>query len=418
MSNDYIKRLLEDDIQANSKAFPVLLICGPRQVGKTTILEKIIKEKKQDIKYVTLDDPMQRVLAKTDPATFIEKYGTPLIIDEIQYATELLPYIKISVDKKRIEDKKNSYGMYYLTGSQMFVMMQNVSESLAGRVGIIDMYGLSNAEITGYTQKSFIPTYEECKKKEGNTKLNINELFERILKGSYPEIYQNNEISSEKFYNSYLRTYIERDIRDMISIKDEIKFLTFMSAVAARTGQELNYNDIAKDVDIDIKTAQKWVSILRTSGLVYLLQPYYNNLIKKIIKRPKLYFTDTGFACYLAGYSDAKTLQISAYNGAIFENYVVMEIVKSYVNDNKDSRLYLNYYRDTAGKEIDLLIIKDGKVYPIEIKKTGNPNKEVIKNFSVLENMGLQIGEGGIVCTIDKIVPIDAKNNYIPVQCI
>lgn len=416
--NIYIKRLLEDDIVENSKSFPVILICGPRQVGKTTILEKLSGN---NLNYVSLDDPLERKNAKEDPSLFLENHKTPLIIDEIQYATELLPYIKMQVDKARLEALKSDTkctGLYYLTGSQMFTMMQNVSESLAGRVGIIDMYGLSYSEIIGEEQHYFLPTKEKCIEREGIKRPETLEVFEKIIRGSFPALYQNENISTEKFYNSYLRTYLERDIRDIITIKEETKFLTFMSAVAARTGQEINYDNIAKDAQIDSNTAKNWLSILRTSGLIFLLQPYSNNPTTRAIKTPKMYFTDTGLACYLAGYSDAKTLERSAINGNMFETYVVMEIVKSFVNDNKDPRLYLNFYRDSNQVEIDLIITINNTVYPIEIKKSKNPDKSMIKNFRILNKGEKEIGEGGVICMVEKIVPIDEKNIAIPIQCI
>lgn len=416
--NTYIKRLLEKDIIENSKSFPVILICGPRQVGKTTILEKLSNHQ---INYVSLDDPLERKSAIEDPSLFLETHKAPLIIDEIQYATDLLPYIKMKVDQVRLEafnSNVSSTGLYYLTGSQMFTMMQNVSESLAGRVGIIDMYGLSYSEIIGKEQDFFLPTLERCKKREEFPRPDVMEVFETILRGSFPALYQDKNISTEKFYNGYLRTYLERDIRNLINIKEETKFLNFMSAVAARTGQELNYDNLARDAEIDNKTAKNWLSFLRTSGLIFLLQPYSNNSTTRAIKSPKMYFTDTGLACYLAGYSDARTLEKSAINGNIFETYVVMEIVKSFVNDNKDPRLYLNFYRDSNQVEIDLTITMNNIVYPIEIKKTKSPNKSMIKNFSILNKGEKEIGEGGIICMIDRILPLDNKNIAIPIQCI
>ena len=416
--NTYIKRLLEKDIIENSKSFPVILICGPRQVGKTTILEKLSNHQ---INYVSLDDPLERKSAIEDPSLFLETHKAPLIIDEIQYATDLLPYIKMKVDQVRLEafnSNVSSTGLYYLTGSQMFTMMQNVSESLAGRVGIIDMYGLSYSEIIGKEQDFFLPTLERCKKREEFPRPDVIEVFETILRGSFPALYQDKNISTEKFYNGYLRTYLERDIRNLINIKEETKFLNFMSAVAARTGQELNYDNLARDAEIDNKTAKNWLSFLRTSGLIFLLQPYSNNSTTRAIKSPKMYFTDTGLACYLAGYSDARTLEKSAINGNIFETYVVMEIVKSFVNDNKDPRLYLNFYRDSNQVEIDLTITMNNIVYPIEIKKTKSPNKSMIKNFSILNKGEKEIGEGGIICMIDRILPLDNKNIAIPIQCI
>ena len=416
--NTYIKRLLEKDIIENSRSFPVILICGPRQVGKTTILEKLSNHQ---INYVSLDDPLERKSAIEDPSLFLETHKAPLIIDEIQYATDLLPYIKMKVDQVRLEafnSNVSSTGLYYLTGSQMFTMMQNVSESLAGRVGIIDMYGLSYSEIIGKEQDFFLPTLERCKKREEFPRPDVIEVFETILRGSFPALYQDKNISTEKFYNGYLRTYLERDIRNLINIKEETKFLNFMSAVAARTGQELNYDNLARDAEIDNKTAKNWLSFLRTSGLIFLLQPYSNNPTTRAIKSPKMYFTDTGLACYLAGYSDARTLEKSAINGNIFETYVVMEIVKSFVNDNKDPRLYLNFYRDSNQVEIDLTITMNNIVYPIEIKKTKSPNKSMIKNFSILNKGEKEIGEGGIICMIDRILPLDNKNIAIPIQCI
>lgn len=416
--NIYFKRLLEKDIIENSKSFPVILICGPRQVGKTTVLEKLSNDK---INYVSLDDPLERKSAIEDPALFLENHKTPLIIDEIQYATELLPYIKMKVDQARLNALKNDVpttGLYYLTGSQMFTMMQNVSESLAGRVGIIDMYGLSYSEIIGKDQEYFLPTFKRCKEREQYPRPETLEVFEKIIRGSFPALYQNENISTERFYNGYLRTYLERDIRNLITIKEETKFLTFMSAVAARTGQELNYDNLARDAEIDNKTAKNWLSYLQTSGLIFLLQPYSNNPTTRAIKTPKMYFTDTGLACYLAGYSDAKTLERSAINGNIFETYVVMEIVKSFVNDNKDPRLYLNFYRDSNQVEIDLIITMNNTVYPIEIKKSKNPDKTMIKNFNILNKGEKEIGEGGVICMVDKIIPLDNKNIAIPIQCI
>ena len=414
----YIKRLLEKNIVRTAESFPVILICGPRQVEKKKKKKKISGSQ---VNYVSLDDPLERKNAKEDPDLFLENHKIPLIIDEIQYATELLPYIKMRVDKARLESFKNDTnpnGLYFLTGSQMFSMMQNVSESLAGRVGIIDMYGLSYSEIIGEEQDYFLPTLSHCKLRENNKSPDTLEVFEKIVRGSFPALYQNTDISTETFYNSYLRTYLERDIRDMITIKEETKFLTFMSAVAARTGQELNYESLARDAEIDSKTAKNWLSLLRTSGLVFLLQPYSNNPTSRVIKSPKIYFTDTGLACYLAGYSDALTLEKSAINGNIFETYVIMEIVKSFVNANKDPRLYMNFYRDSNQVEIDLIITINNTIYPIEIKKTKSPNKNMIKNFKVINNAEKEIGEGGIICMIDKIFALDEKNNAIPIQCI
>ena len=372
--------------------------------------------------YVSLDSLKERILAQDDPEMFISMYETPLIIDEFKYAPELLSYIKINIDKARIknlkENKNSPTEMYYLTGSQVFHTMKNVSESLAGRVGIVDLYGLSTREINGLDGEIFLPDIEKLKNRKKCKRYTVNELYERILKGSYPEIYRNNMLDVEKFYETYIRTYIERDIRELINVKDENKFIKFVMNIAARTGQELNITDIASSIEINNNTADNWLSILKNTGLIFLLQTYSNNNINRIIKKPKIYFMDTGLACYLTGYVDANTLEKSAYSGAIFETYIITEIIKSFSNNGIDPRKHLFYYRDSNGKEIDLLILYNNTVYPIEIKKGMNPKNSGIKNFNVLEKFGMNIGNGGIICLTNDIFPINDKNYLIPIEYI
>ena len=403
----YIERSLEHRVKYMAKHFPVVLLCGARQVGKTTLLRKIAEEN-GGIQYVTLDYPRVRQLAKEDPELFLQQYSSPVIIDEIQYAPELLPYIKIKVDERR------QNGLYYLTGSQMFHMMNNVSESLAGRVGILSMFSLSRAEIEGRESKPFKPSIIKTEASEDT----VTEIFDKILKGGMPGIISDPELSEEDFYGSYVQTYIERDIRDLINIKDERKFIKFISCAAARTSQEVNLTDIAKDVGIDGKTADSWLSILVSSGIAILLQPYSGNTIKRIIKRPKLYFMDTGLACYLSMWNNARALELSAMAGAMFENYVISEIIKGYANDGIDYRSRLVYYRDNNGREIDLMIIENGKVYPIEIKKSADPGKAAIKNFSVLASIPEETSDGAVLCMSPMVVPIDEKNKMIPIGAI
>ena len=417
--NSYINRTIEKSVNEISKTFPVVMITGPRQVGKTTLLNKIKEEK--NLNYVSLDDLKARSLAIEDPELFLRTYEYPLIIDEFQYAPNLLSYIKIIVDEKRLAKlKKNtkSNGLFYLTGSQAFQSMKNVSESLAGRVGILDLYGLSNREINNKKEKIFIPELQLLKEKEKCEKLSTQKLYERILNGSYPQIHIDKKIDREKYYETYIRTYIERDIRDLINIKDETKFLKFISNIAARTGQELNMTDICNSIEISNATGENWLSILKNTGIVYLLQPYSNNNIARIVKKPKIYFMDTGLACYLVGYINNVTLEKSAYNGAIFETYVITEIIKSFTNNGVDVRRHLYYYRDNNGKEIDLLIIKDNVIYPIEVKKSCNPGKESIKNFKIVEKFGMKVGNGGVICMSKDLFPIDVNNNYIPIELI
>lgn len=403
----YINRLLENRVKYMAEHFPVVLVSGARQVGKTTLLKKIAEEKKE-IQYVTLDHPRMRQLAKEDPELFLQQYSAPVIIDEIQYAPELLPFIKIRAD----ENRQN--GMYYLTGSQMFHLMKDVSESLAGRVGILSMFSLSRAEIEGRESIPFLPT------NVGNTvsEDNISEIFERMLRGSMPQLVCDLGLRAEDYYGSYIQTYIERDIRNLVNIKDEGKFTKFISCVAARTGQEVNMADIAKDVEIDRKTVDNWLSILVTSGIVILLHPYSGNTIKRIVKRPKLYFMDTGLACYLSMWNNARALELSAMAGAMFETYVVSEIIKGYANNGSDIRSRLFYYRDNNGKEIDLMIIENGKLYPIEIKMSADPGRNALKNFSVLNSIQEETGEGAVLCMSSSVIPLDEKNKLIPIKAI
>ena len=415
----YIKRSIESKLEELEKAFPVIMITGSRQVGKTTLLTVLQKEENK-INYISLDNIQIRALAIEDPELFLERYKPPLIIDEFQYAPNLLSYIKIIVDKKRQEHLENekiqSAGLYYLTGSQVFHTMKNISESLAGRVGILQLYPLSNREIENKKDDMFLPSYENLEKREKTQRVEVDEIYQKILKGGFPELYSNKNVEPKDFFETYIRTYIERDIRELINVKDEIKFLKFVESIAARTGQELNINDISNSVEINNMTAQNWLSILVNTGLVYLLQPYYNNNVSRIVKRPKIYFMDTGLACFLAGYMDSQTLEKSAYNGAIFETYVVTEIIKSFANQGLDSRKYLYYYRDNNGKEIDLLILYNNVMYPIEIKKSYNPGKQAIKNFDVVKKSGLKTGNGGVVCLNKEIFPLDKENNLIPIE--
>lgn len=401
----YIHRIMEYKLKYLSEHFPVVMVCGARQVGKTTLLNQI-KEERGDISYVTLDYPRIRTLAREDPELFLQQYQAPLIIDEIQYATELLPYIKIRAD----QGQQN--GLYYLTGSQMFHMMKDVSESLAGRVGILSMYSLSRAEIEGRQSFPFLP--DRIKMLESND--TITDIFEKIYRGGMPRMITDRELHPEDYFGAYMQTYLERDIRDLITIKDESKFLKFISCAAARTSQELNLADLAKDVEIDRKTADGWLSILVSSGLVYLLPPYSGNTIKRIVKRPKMYFMDTGLVCYLTMWNNPRALELSAMAGAMFENYVVSEIIKGYVNQGIDVRSRLCYYRDNNGKEIDLMILENGKLYPVEIKKSADPGKAALKNFNILNNLSEKIGEGAVICMTPMVIPLDDKNKLVPVK--
>ena len=403
----YIDRHLEKVILNATKSFPVVLVTGPRQVGKTTLLEKLADKAR---KYITLDNPIIRELAVSDPALFIQRYQPPVIIDEIQYAPELLPYIKMYVD-----EHKNK-GDFWLTGSQMFHLMKNVSESLAGRVAVISMLGLSSNEIEGLPNTPFKPdTGILLEKIKHAASKNVNEIFARILKGSMPALYQN-EQDLEMYYSSYVNTYLQRDIRDLTQVGDELTFLRFMTACAARTSQMVNYADLAKDVGISPPTAKQWLSILVSSGIIALVEPYFNNALKRIIKSPNMYFLDTGLCTYLTRWTNSETLEVSAMSGAFFETYVVSEIVKSYYNAGKRPPIF--YYRDSDNKEIDIIVEQDNTLYPIEIKKSGSPKRDDVRHFDVLKKTGKSIGTGCVICLCSDLLPVDKNNYFVPVWLI
>ena len=332
-----------------------------------------------------------------------------MIIDEIQYAPELLSYIKLIVDKS---DKK---GQYWLTGSQQFHLMKNVSESLAGRVGILDLMGLSLAELSQTpNNEPFFPDLEYIEKRRENHKnYSTSDIFKIIYNGSFPALNNQDEFQDRNaFYSAYIRTYIERDIRDLSSISNEMKFLNFIRVVAARTGQVLKYSELANAVDISEPTAKTWLSVLVSSNIVYLLEPYYRNITKRMTKMPKIYFLDTGLCSYLTGWSSPEVIEKGAMNGAFFETFVVSEILKSYRHNGERPLIY--WYRDTQQKEIDLLIERDGKLHPIEIKLTSNPNKSMLKHFNILDNQGY----GGLICMRESDIPLTEDVSAIPISYI
>ena len=401
----YIPRAIETAVLAIAKTFPVLLVTGPRQVGKTTLLKYIADEGRN---YVTLDDPLQRRLAVEEPELFLERFEAPVIIDEIQYAPNLLPYIKMRVDRD------GTKGSYWLTGSQIFHLMQNASESLAGRVGIAHLLGLSQAEISGRPSVPFLPTKEILSAKRKQTERgSLAEVFAAIQRGSLPALLAgDNRPEVEQYYSSYVQTYLQRDIKDLSQVGDELAFLRFLTAAAARTGQMLQYADLARDIGISQPTAKKWLSLLVSSGIVTLVEPWYSNTLTRMIKAPKLYFLDTGLAAYLTRWTTPEALEAGASSGAFFETFVVSEIMKSWYNAGKTPPVF--YYRDKDRNEIDLILEADGKLHPVEIKKSANPGKDAIAAFRVLANVGKSIGPGGVVCCATEYLPLDAQNSIIP----
>ena len=383
----YITRTLEKFLGIATGQFPVVLVIGPRQVGKTTILQHLSKRGRP---YVTLDDPTLAALAKEEPSLFLQCFTPPILIDEIQYAPELLPYIKIQVDLDCTP------GAFWLTGSQQFQLMQGVSESLAGRVGIVNLLGLSMKEIQGLPKKAepFLPTNNQLQKRlKASPSLSLQDIYRMIWRGAFPAFTLNEKMNRDLFYCSYVQTYLQRDVRDLVNVGDESSFLKFLRAAAARTGQLLNLSDMARDTSISIPTAKRWLNVLEASGMGYLLEPYHTNTTKRLVKTPKLYFLDTGLCAYLTEWSSPKTLEAGAMSGAILETFIFTEILKSFWHNGKRPRFY--YYRDKDKKEVDVLILRDEIFYPLEFKKTGSPTKNDTRHFKVLEQLHNPIGEGG-----------------------
>lgn len=406
----YIQRTLGPFFTHAAQNFPVLLLTGPRQVGKTTFLKHLSEPNRT---YVTLDDPLVCQLAKNDPKLFMQRFRPPLLIDEIQYAPELLPFIKMSVD----EDHKP--GNFWLTGSQQFHLMQGVAESLAGRIGIVNMLGFSYRELTGHAFNAapFLPNTSFITTRLADyKKLNLQDLYHHIWLGSFPATQPMDKDSRNLFYNSYIQTYLQRDVRDLAKVGDEMAFLRFLRATAARSAQLLNISDLARDTDVSPNTAKNWLTILQTSGIVYLLDAYHSNMTKRLVKAPKLYFLDTGLCAFLTEWSDPHTLETGAMSGAFLETWVFTELLKSYWHNGRIAPFY--FYRDKDKKEIDLLIAQDNIFYPLEIKKTATPSLQVARQIDSLAHTDLTLGEGGVICLTDIFLPLLKNISAIPVGCL
>jgi predicted AAA+ superfamily ATPase len=403
-----IKRHADEAIRKLSNMFGAVLVTGARQVGKTTLLKDVAG----NVSYVTLDDKIQLVSAIEQSVTFFKDNPPPVFVDEVQYAPNLFPEIKIILDR----DKKK--GQFYLSGSQQFEMMKNVSESLAGRLGIINLPGISLRELCDVSfNEPFLPTDEYFAIRQTN-KVNIpySDVWNIIHRGSFPELCANDDFDWQMFYAAYVRTYIERDVRSLAQVGDEVKFTQFMTVVASCTGQLLNIASLARDVGISQPTAERWLSILAASNLIILLKPYHNNITKRTVKTPKLYFLDVGLAAYLTRWNTPDVLKNGAMAGAFFETFVISEIIKSYANKGiLDLPLY--FYRDRDGNEIDLLIEDGGTLYPIEIKKYADPVKSDVSKFSILDKIpNIKRGQGGLVCMYDSLVTLQKNDKSIPIS--
>lgn len=422
----YIKRALEPLIRRYSEHFKVVVVTGPRQVGKTTMLKHLMEEDEQrgfTRSYVSLDDTAILLTAKEDPALFIQRYKPPILIDEIQKAPELLPHIKLAADSS------DGTGLFWLTGSQPFHLMKAVSESLAGRVGIIEMMGLSNAELQGIPSEPYRPSTDYFPRRaQTATPFGVAEAFERIFAGQLPGIRALPDDLRAGGYESYLDTYIMRDIRDLAQVGDELKFRRFMAVCASLTSRPVVYAELARLADIDEKTAKTWLSLLVSSYLVKIVEPYANNLLKRLSKQPVMHFLDTGLAAHLAGWSSPQTLELGAMSGQIFETYAFGEVYKSYLNAGL--RPPLHFFRTNDRKEIDMLIEQNGALYPIEVKKTASPGKSDAKNFNAVDAVASddvpdelrafkrEIGLGSVLCLTQDTFPISQNAWAFPVWAV
>ena len=405
---NYIKRHAESTVKQLSKIFGAVLVAGPRQVGKTTMLKEIT----QNINYVTLDDMIILESAQEQSGTFFKDNPPPVFIDEIQKAPKLFPQIKMIIDSNQEK------GQFFMCGSQQFQMMKGVSESLSGRIGLVTLLGLSLRERYCINNTaSFIPTEEYfAERKKELAKISYDDIWSAIHRGSMPELLNNPDFDWQMFYGAYVRTYIERDVRELSEVGDIVKFTRFMTAVAAMTGQLLNLSSLARDVGISQPTAERWLSILVASNIVYLLKPYYNNITKRAIKTPKLYFLDTGLAAYLTKWNSPDVLKSGAMAGAFFESFVISEIIKSYYNKGIiEPPIY--FYRDKDMNEIDLIIEENGTLYPLEMKKHADPQKKDMRAFEIIDKLsGIKRGSGGIICMYDRLITLKDNDKVIPVS--
>ncbi len=407
---NYITRTLEQKILEISADYSCLLLIGPRQVGKTTMLEHLMEG--TDRRKVTLDDLENRRLASSDPELFLQMHTAPVLIDEVQYAPELFSYIKMRIDEGAAP------GSYWLTGSQSFHLMSLAQESLAGRAAIVHMSALSQSEMYGDgTDWPLELSIEDLNKRDAHrSSCTPLEMYERIWNGAMPGHRSGRYKDRDIFYSSYIQTYINRDVADVIPGIDRLLFADFIRAAACRTGQLLNMHDIAQDVGVSDETAKRWLQVLEKSEVVFFLRPYSNNLLKRTVKTPKMYFFDTGLVAYLARYSSPEILMNGAISGAILENYTVAEIRKTWLNSAKECLMY--YYRDSNAKEIDMVIESDGMLHPLEIKKSTNPGTEFASAFKLLDKGSIPRGTGAILCLREELSAIDKNTFIVPIRLI
>ncbi len=402
----YCPRTLESACLQAAEQFPVILLTGPRQVGKTSLLEHLRDPSRA---YVTLDDMNLRSLAKSDPPLFLQRFPPPVLIDEVQYAPELFPAIKL------MADRNPSPGGFWLTGSQSFPLMKGVSESLSGRVAILNLLGFSarEADRRPLDVPPFLPGGEGVAKRGSSAApTTLVSIYERIWRGGFPALVTGQIHDRDLFYRSYVQTYLQRDVRDLLNVGDLDTFMRFLKAVAARTGQLLNFTDLARDCAVSVNTARNWMTVLQASHQVHLLPAWHTNLSKRLYTTPKLHFLDTGLCAYLTEWSSAATLAAGAMAGAILESYAVGEVLKSWWHVGKDPALY--HYRDKDGREIDLVIACDGKLHPVEVKKAVSVRSDDTRAFALLPRRGATMGHGAVLSLSSEHLPLDRTTENLP----
>ncbi len=406
----YIERTLERKFLKMSSFFKAVLITGARQVGKTTILKHLAEGQKRT--YVSMDNTMARTLAKSDPVLFFQTYKPPIIIDEIQKAPELFEQIKIMCDES--EER----GLFWLTGSQQYNMMKNVRETLAGRIGILELYSLSKNEVDGIRFPNEMDFSLAClqQRQACTGKNDVVDVFDHIWRGGMPDAIYADAEQRQEYYNSYIETYLMRDVSEEGGITDSVRFRKFLNACAALVAEQVNYKTLAEAAEISQPTAKEWLRLLQGLGIIYLLQPFANNELKRLSKTPKLYFCDTGLCAYLSMWLTRDTLMNGAASGHYFENYVIIELVKNFSYSSVKANL--TYYRDSNAKEIDVMVEENGLIHPLEIKKSANPDRREIKKYEIIDKTNLERGSGGIICMCEEVIPIDGKNCFIPCNLI
>ena len=407
---DYINRHLERKFMKMNDFFKAVLVTGARQVGKTTMLRHLAAG--QNRTYVTLDNLLARGLAKSDPVLFFQTYKPPILIDEVQYAPELFSYIKI------LCDESEETGLFWLTGSQQYEMMKNVRESLAGRIGILELYSLSKSEKDGIVFNDDLDfSLSNLQARQAKVPKNdVMDIFAHIWRGGMPQVANADPEQRQEYYNAYVNTYLMRDVAELGGVTDALRFSKFLSACAALVAEQVNYKTLAESSEISQPTAKEWLRLLEGMGIIYLLRPYANNALKRLTKTPKLYFCDSGLCAHLSMWLTPETLMNGAASGHFFENYVVTEMLKSYAYS--ESKANMTYFRDAHAKEIDLFVEKNNLVHPLEIKKSANPDRRSVRNFEILEKASVSIGCGGIICMCEEVLPIDSMNCYIPCNLI